>query len=593
MSLLKNILAFVLLTVSQCVYAGHGFSLYGDLKYPVDFKHFEYVNPLAPQKGSITFGVLGTFDSLNPFIVKGTAGAGLGMLYSSALYATLLESSKDEPSSSYCYIADHLEVENDFKRVTFYLRQEAIFSDGSPITSQDVLFSFRHLVDEGHPLYKAYYHDVSDVKIIDSHTIQFNFSQYNRELPGILGQFPILSKAFYTKHSFNKADLTVPVGSGPYKITEVEPGSRLVYTRIDSFWGNKLPVIKGRYNFKKIIYRYFKDDNVMFEDFKAGGHDVRLENIAKNWVQGYDVPAVKEGEIIKKEFKFKSPAAFQGLIMNMRRDLFTDLRVRQALSVLLDFEFMNKTFFYHQYERLNSYFQNSELAAMGIPQGKELSLLQVYKDKLPMRLFTEEFRFPVNDGSGVIREQMLKAKQLLIGAGYIFKDKRLYYKKTGAPFKFEILYTGSGVEKILQTYAANLKRLGIEVTLRQVDTAQYTYRVENFDFDMIIGVIPQSISPGNEQRDFWQSSESKMTGGRNYGGIKNPIIDALIEGLIASQTREDLVAHTRALDRCLLWNYYTIPLYAKASSFMAYRKKIGMPTVMPRYMIDIDAFWEK
>lgn len=569
----------------------HGYSLYGSLKYGPGFKFFEYVNPQAPQGGELRIALRGGFSSLNPFRVQGEAAAGLGILYPSLGYATLMADSKDEIGSSYGYVAKAIEVDPDYKGATFHLRKEARFSDGTPLTAQDVAYSFQQLLAHGLPLYKAYYAHVLNAEVISPHRIRFNFSSPNRELPQLLGQFPIFSKTFYEKHGFEKSDLTIPPTSGPYFIKKVDAGSSITFEKNPHFWAKGLPVTQGLYNFQRVTYRYFQDENTLFEDFKAGNQDVRVEDSAKRWVEGYDFPAVKNKEIVKKEFRFKTPSPFQGLVFNLRKPFFQDIRIREALTLLLDFEFMNRAFFYGAYQRLTSYFHGSGLAAHGIPTSAELKIMEKYRGRMPDHLFTTAFSLPRNDGSGNIRPQLIKALKLFKEAGFVLHQKKLVDQETGKPFQFTILFASAGLEKVLQSYTANLKRVGIDVNLRLVDTSQYMRRVTHFDFDMIVGVLAQSLTPGNEQREFWLSSRADMPGARNWAGIKNPIIDDVVESLIQAENRQDLVNHAKVLDRLLLGNFYMIPLYTSTAMRLALRKTMGMPPITPAYGLEMDAWW--
>lgn len=569
----------------------HGYSVFGRLKYPKDFKALDYVNPRAPKGGTLALSSLGSFDNLNPFIIRGSAAAGMTYLYPSLAHATLMFDTKDEVGSAYCYLAQSIDVSPEFDRVTFEMRPDATFSDGKPITVHDVAFSFEILREKGLPLFKAYYHDVASVKIIGPKHIAFIFSQPNRELPLLLGQMPILCKTFYKDRDFEKGDLDPPIVSGPYVIKDVDAGSFIAYERRKDFWGQDLPILQGLYNFHTITYRYFLDDTVRFEDFKAGNHDVRLENISKNWVKGYDIKAIKTKDIEKKTFAFKNPKPFQGFAMNLRRPLFKDRRVRQALGLLFDFEYANRVFFYQSYERLHSYFQGSALQAKDLPSQEELIYLEPHRDALPPEVFTKVFDPPKGNGRALSRDRIRSALALLKEAGYVIKKGTLVHEKTGVPFRFEFLTTGTASNKIIEFYGESLRKVGIKMTQRAVDASNYERMVENHDFDMIMIVLAQSPMPGNEQRDFWLSSRAAQKGSRNYGGISNPVVDQIVEQLIDAPSREKQIDLARCLDRILLWHHYMVPLYTSKDTRLAHWKHIGMPDITPDYGMESDAWW--
>jgi microcin C transport system substrate-binding protein len=584
---------WVLMTPPLWAEAVHGRSLYGDPpKYAKDFKHFDYVNPNAPKGGTVVFSSIGTFDSLNPFVVKGVPAAGLGGLYASYLHATLLDNPADEPFTRYGYIAESLEVAPDNSSVTFYLRPEATFHDGTPIRADDVIYTFQMLTQKGTPLYRSYYGDVKEVKKLNDLRVQFIFSTtQNRELPLILGDMPILSKKFYEQHGFEKADLTPPVGSGPYKIVQVKPGHSLIYERIKGWWGENLPIHKGRYNFDYIRYDYYRDDTVDFEGFKSGAIDFRFENSARNWAVGYDFPLAQQGKILREEIVIETPRPMNGFVFNTRRDMFKDRRVRQALSYCFDFEWTNKNLFYNLYQRTKSYFDGSELAAVGKPTAAELVVLAPYKEQIPPEVLTDAFVPPVTDGSGHMRDQLIKARALLKEAGYSIQNGQMVHVKTGKPLTFTILLQSPQLERVTQGFINNLKKLGIKATMRTVDTAQYIARLEAFDFDMLFQSYAQSMSPGNEQRNFWHSARADLKGGRNYAGIKDPVIDAIVEKLILATSRKELIIYTKVLDRLLLWGYYLIPGYHSKALRLAYAAKLKRPLHLPPYSFDIDSWW--
>lgn len=570
----------------------HGVELYGTPKYPKDFEHFDYVNPKAPKEGRVTFSLIGTFDSLNPFVIKGTPAAGMVYLYPSYYYATLMAHSHDEPLSAYGYVAKTIEVAEDGKSVTFQLREEAVFHDGSPILAKDIVFSFNILKEKGLPFFKSYYRKVASAEALDTRTVRFNFTVGDdRELPMIIGDIPILSQDYYAKHDFSKSDLIPPMGSGPYQIGTVDPGKSITYKRVQNWWGQNLPVNRGRYNFEEIKYIYFRDDAVALEAFKGGLITIRAERIAKNWATSYESTALAKGDFIKKHIKDSNPNGMTGLIFNIRKPIFSDIRVRKALALVYDFEWANKNLFYGSYERSLSYFSNSDLAATALPSQAELKLLEPFKSQLPEDVFSQAFQLPVYKSQQDYRSQLKVAQKLLQDAGWEIRQGRLLHIKDGKPFEFQILIPDASFARPYNAYINNLKTLGITAGVRVVDTAQYQERLDNFDYDMITGGFGQSITPGNEQEEFFGSKSADHKGSRNYIGIKNAAIDTIIEQLIHTQNRQDLVTHTQALDRILLWNFYMVPGWHLDGTWIAYWKQIKLPEILPIYTLDIDAWW--
>jgi len=566
--------------------AANGLALHGEPKYPATFAHFDYVNPDAPKGGELRLAAIGSFDSLNPFILKGVPAADVSMLYE-----TLMEASLDEPFSQYGRLAQDVEVAKDRSSVAYQLQPEARFSDGTPVTPDDVLFSFKTLRDSGHPFYRSYYKDVAKAEKTGPHGVKFTFKEPgNTELPLIMGQMPIFAAHDWKGKDFAATTLTPILGSGPYKVKSVDPGRSIVFERVVHWWGENLPINKGRYNFDTIRYDYYRDATVALEALFAGKYDFRLENSAKNWATAYTSPAVKNGLIARKEVPNELPAGMQGFIFNTRRDLFKDKRVRQALGLAFDFEWGNKNVAFSAYKRTNSYFANSELAASGLPSADELKLLEPYRGKIPDEVFTQTFEEPKTDGTGNIRDNLRQATELLSQAGWTIKNGTLVNAQ-GQPFTFEIIDSSPLFERWIQPYARNLERLGIKVTFRVVDSSQYQNRLNDFDFDMTIHVFPQSISPGNEQRDFWDSSKADQKGSRNLIGVHDPAVDALVEKIIHAQSREDLVTACRALDRVLLWGYYVIPHWNYGGYRIAYWDTFGQPNVMAKYGFDPESLW--
>ena len=585
-SLALALLGLTLSSNSVAVDPAHGLAMHGDLKYPADFTHFDYTNPNAPKVGNVRLSGVGSFDSLNPYILKGRKASNLGLVFD-----TLAVSSDDEAFSSYGLVAESTEVAEDHSWVIFNLRPEARFHDGSPLTAADVAFSMEMLKSEGHPFYRSYFGNVSQTEILGPHRVKFSFEGgKNRELPLIVGQLPILPKAWWAEREFGKTTLEFPMGSGPYRVKQIDPGRSITYERVRDYWARDLPVNKGRYNFDEVHIDYYRDTTVALEAFKAGEFDFRQENMAKNWATAYDIPAVANGRIIKEEIPHEQGTGMQAFVFNTRRDIFKDVRVRQALGLLFDFEWTNQNLFYGAYTRSNSYFSNTELASSGIPQGEELAILERYRDKLPAELFTQPFVLPVTRGDGNIRDNLRQALRLFKQAGWTLKNKRLV-DPDGRPMAFEILLVQPAFERVVLPFRRNLERLGIDVSVRTVDTSQYKNRLDAFDFDMVVASFRQSLSPGNEQRDFWSSAVAEKPGSRNLMGIKDPVIDELIELVIAAPDRESLVARTHALDRVLLWNHWLIPNWHIPMHRIVYWNKFDHPQVPPKYALGFYTWW--
>ncbi|MDQ5908252.1 MAG: microcin transport system substrate-binding protein [Pseudomonadota bacterium] len=564
----------------------HGIALHGQPKYGPDFKHFEYVNPDAPKGGEARFAAIGSFDTFNPFNIKGQAAAGIGQLFES-----LLTSSADEPFSEYGLIAESVDIPADRGSVTFTLRPQAKFHDGSPITADDVLFSFEILKSKGSPAFRFYYTSIASAERLDERRIKFTFAPgENRELPLIVGQMPVLSKKYWQDRDFAATTLDIPVGSGPYRIERFEAGRFIAYTRDAQYWGRDLPVNRGQHNIDRLVYDYYRDGNVALEAFKAGAYDLRIENNSKLWATGYDFPALSQGWVSKVTFPRQLPAGMQGFTFNLRRPLFQNPKVRQALAYAFDFEWSNRNLFYGQYQRTRSYFDNSELAARGLPSPEELALLEPLRKDLPPEVFTVDYQPPVANDDGQLRANFKKALELLKEAGWTFRDRKLVNVQ-GEPFRFELLIDEPTWERIGLPFARNLERLGIEMTVRNVDSAQYENRTRSFDFDMIVNVWGQSLSPGNEQREFWSSASADQPGSRNLAGLKNPAVDALVEQLIAAPDRTTLVTRVRALDRALQWNFLVIPHWHIAYDRLALWNKFGYPSVTPLQGVQLNAWW--
>lgn len=567
----------------------HALTLYDEApKYPADFKHFDYVNPDAPKGGTFRQSSFGGFDSLNPYINKGVPADGLGLIYD-----TLMRQSLDEPFTEYGLVAGKIEKAPDNSWVRFYLRPEARFHDGHPIRAEDVVFTFNALTTQGAPLYRQYYADVAEVVAEDPLRVRFTFKhKNNRELPLILGQLPVLPKHWYQDRDFARGNLEIPLGSGPYQIAKVKAGRSIRYERFKDYWAKDLPINRGQYNFDVMTFDAYRDNTVALEALKAGAFDYWLEMSAKNWATAYNVPPVREGRLIKEELPNGNPTGMQGFIFNLRRPVFQDIRVREALSQLLDYEWTNKQLFNGAYTRTGSYFENSEMAARGLPSDDELRILEPLRGKVPERVFSEAFHNPVSDGSGMIRDQQRKAYHLLQAAGWKIVDDKMVDAQ-GKPVSIEFLLAQTEFERVLLPFKRNLADLGIELNIRRVDVSQYINRLRSRDFDMIVGGFPQSSSPGNEQREYWTSAAADNPGSRNFIGLRDPAIDQLVEQLINADSRQSLINHTRALDRVLLWGYYVIPNWHIKTWRVAYWNHIGHPKVSPRYDVGIDTWWIK
>ncbi|WP_100640579.1 extracellular solute-binding protein [Marinobacter salexigens] len=567
----------------------HGMAMHGEPKYPEGFTHYSYINPEAPKGGALKMAVVANgFDSFNPFVIRGVAAAGI----SNYLYDTLLEYSADEPFSMYGLIAESLETPDDRSYVVFNLRESARFQDGEPIRAGDVKFSFETLTTKGHPFYRNYYADVSKVTVENPLRIRFDFQETsNRELPLILGQIPILPAHYWQDREFDKSGLTPPVGSGAYRIGSFEAGRSIEYERLNDYWAKDLAVRKGQLNFDRIRYDYYTDDTVALEAFKAGSFDFRVETSAKNWATAYTGQKFDNGTIIKEAIEHHRPTGMQGFVFNTRKEVFSDSRVREALTYAFDFEWTNKNLFYGQYARTNSYFENSELASSGLPMGRELAILEEFRDQLGEDIFTKPFKAPSTDGKQGLRGNLRVAMELLRSAGYEVRDGKMVYAETGTPLKFEVLLFQKTFERVVLPFKNNLARLGIDVSVRLVDSNQYVQRVREFDYDMITQAIGQSDSPGNEQREYWHSSTVNANGSRNYAGVNDPVVDELVSLVIQAPDREELVQRTRALDRVLLQGHYVVPHWHLAKDRIAYWGHLMHPETTPKNGTDLDHWW--
>ncbi len=571
----------------------HGLSLFGDLKYGPDFTHFDYVKPDAPKGGRVRLYAIGSFDSLNPYTYKGEAA---GIVNS--IYDKLIKPALDEPGSEYGLIAESLSYPEDFAHVTYRLRQGARFHDGTPITPQDIIWSMENL-KKAHPFYNFYYNNISRIEQTGPREVRFVFSaRGNRELPQITGQMPVLPRHWWTQkdargrpRSLLNALQEAPLGSSAYRIKAFKSGESVTLERVKDYWARDLPVNVGHDNFDEIEMIYFRDDTVAMEAFKAGRYDWRDENNSKVWATAYNFPAVKRGDVVLEKFELKNSRGMQAFVFNLRRAKFSDPRTREAFNYAYDFEWANANLFHGQYTRTNSYFSNSELAARGLPRGRELELLRELKDKVPPEVFTKEYTNPVNKTPRDTRNNLRKALKLLMAAGWKLDKKGVLRNARGEPLEVEFLLVSPAFERIVLPYIRALRRIGVQARVRTVDSAQYERRVKSFDFDIIVGTWGQSLSPGNEQRNYWGSAAAGRPGSRNYAGIKNPAVDALIDKIIFAKDRASLVAATRALDRVLLWNHYVVPMWHITYERTARWNKFGKPVKIPDFSVGFPDIW--
>ncbi|WP_323163714.1 extracellular solute-binding protein [Pseudomonas atacamensis] len=586
---------------SATITESHGYAQFGTLKYPARFTHFDWVNPQAPKGGTLRVMAFGTFDTVNPYTFKGTSPVttanflqyGINELNEPLMVGTGQYSpSGDEPASSYGLIAQSVEYSEDRSWVVFNLRPEARFHDGAPVTAYDVAFSYRTLLKDGHPLYRTALQEVLRVDILNKQRIRFVFKRSGNPLLILrLGELPVLPQHYWKDRDFKATTFEPPLGSGPYRITSVTPGRQLIFERVKDYWGKDLPVNRGKYNFDRMEVEFYRDSDVAFEAFKAGEFDIYIEHQAKNWDNGYNFPAVRRGEVIKVQIPHQIPTQTQGLFMNSRRATFADVRTREALGLMFDFEWTNRALFSDAYKRTTSYYPNSEFTASGLPVGHEWLMLKPYKEQLPARLFTEPFSLPKTDGRGIPRETMRKALALLAEAGWKLHGQRLQ-NKDGQPLRFELLLVNPSLERLYQPYIENLNSIGIDARLRTVDRAQYKQRLDQFDFDMISMTLGQTLSPGLEQWQYFHSSQVNVKGSKNYAGIANPVVDHLLEQLLAARTRDEQVAAGKALDRVLLWQHYSIPNWYLNYHRLAYRNRLAFVTTPP-YTLGLSAWWLK
>ena len=600
---LRRWLASALLAAPLCVPAGakstisHATAIREAPRYPVGFPHYEHVNPNAPKGGTVHGAAVGsTYDSLNPFIVKGNPATGLHRLFD-----TLTEDSPDEATASYGLLAEWIEIADDGSWTTFWLRPGARFHDGSPVTPEDVVFSLEILKSRGHPFYRGYYEDIRAAEPVEGDTpsgrrrgVRFVFGEgVNQELPSILGQLRVLSKADWEGKDFGETTLDPPLGSGPYVIEEgsIDPGRSIVYRRNPDYWARDLAVNVGRHNFDRIGYDYYRDATVAVEALKAGEYDFRQETSSKRWATGYNGPALEAGMLRQELLTHRLPAGMQSFVFNTRRPIFADARVREALAHAFDFEWTNRQLFHGQYERSPSFFSNSDLASSGPPSPEELAILKPWRGRIPERVFTTAFEPPRTDGPGGIRQNLRRARTLLREAGWEIRDGWLVEGSTGAALAFEMLLVNPDFERVVLPFGKNLERLGVRMTVRTVDPAQYTQRLSDFDFDMVVGSFGITLSPGNEQRDYWGSAAADLPGSRNLAGARDPVVDELVELVISAPDRRALVERSRALDRVLLWSHYVIPNWHINAFRIASWDLFGRPKTRPAYGLAFDTWW--
>ena len=560
----------------------HGLSAFGELKYPPDFKHFDYVNPDAPKGGKFSSTGTGgtkTFDSFNNFLLKGDAAQGLEYLFDS-----LMTRAMDEPDAAYGLVASSGEVAADKKSVVFKMRPEAKFADGTPVTADDVVFSFNTLKEKGHPNFQLTLRDVVKAEAIDPLTVRYEFKgDLVRDLPLVAAELPILSKAFYTQHPFDQSSLDKPLGSGPYEIGNFKPGTFVAYKRRPDYWAKDLPVNRGRFNFDEVRYEYYRDRTLELEGLKAASFNFREEFTSIDWATGYDIPAVKDGRLVRLTQPDGRPSGAQGFFINTRREPFKDKRVREALGLAFDFEWSNKNLFFNIYKRTHSFFENSDMKAQGLPSKEELALLDPFKDKLPPEVFGEPVSPPVTDASGRDRKYLKRARDLLTEAGY---------GDGGKPLTVEILSFEDGFDRIILPYVDNLKRIGVNASLRRVDPAQYERRMKTFDFDVSIQRYALRLTPGVELKSYWGSDAAGMDGSFNLAGIKDPVVDALIAKVVEAKSRAELVTAARALDRVLRAGHYWVPQWYKAEHNVAFWNEFDRPKVKPKFDEGvIDTWW--
>ncbi len=567
----------------------HGIAMHGDPLHGPDFQHFSYANPDAPKGGDLRLAAIGSFDSLNPLIIKGVSGGGVR----DYVFESLMARAYDEPFSLYGLLAETVETPDDRSWVEFKLRGEAQFSDGTPVTVDDVVFSLETLRDKGRPNHKYYYSKVAEIVRPDAQTVRFVFGpDGDREMPLIMGLMPIIPKHIYETRAFDETSLVPPVGSGPYVITEVEAGARLVYSRSPDYWGKDLPVNRGHYNFDRLIYEYFRDANASFEAFKAGLYDIRPEDDPTRWATGFDIPAVQDGRITLQSFNKETPSGMRALVYNTRRGVFSDPAVRSALGMVFDFEWVNKNFYYSAYQRTQSFYDGSELASTARPASDaERALLAAFPGAVSEGVLENGFVAPVSDGTDRNRRNRRLAIKTLETSGWSISDGVMVNTETGSPLTFEITVATPEDQRLALNFSDALKSIGVEGNVRYVDSSQYQQLRQTYDFDMIFNFWYASLSPGNEQSFYWGMEAADQDGTRNYMGVKEPAVDGMIEAMVAARDRSDFVAAVRALDRVLLSGDYVIPLFYQPDQWVAHWARLKHPEKTSLYGYKVNTWW--
>lgn len=584
------ILSFLVALPIRAETITHALAMHGAPKYGAEFSHFDYVNPDAPKSGRLRLAGQGSFDNLNQLIIMGKMADGLDLTVD-----RLMQRVWDEPFTLYGWVAESIEIPKDRSRITFYLRPQARFHDGHPMTADDVIFSYEMYRKHGHPVRRRVYGLVDRVEKLNDHAVRFVFGEgHDAETALILAMMPVLPAHYWQDKDISKTTLEPPLGSGPYRIARVDPGRQIVYERVQDYWAKDLPVTVGQYNFDQVSYQYFRDDGIALQSFKGGGYDLRREWDVKKWETAYDHPAVDQGKILLEEIEHGRPEWLRALVFNTRRPLFSDPRVREALGYAFDFEWLNKALFHGQFKRIESTFPNSELAASGAPVGEELRVLESWRDHVRPEVFGSAWQAPRTDGSGPrgLRENLRRASDLLEQAGWKFQNGSLVDAQ-GRAFSFEILLDDPSVEKVALEYARTLRRLGINARVRTVDSSQFTGRLNDFDYDMVVFRWVNSLSPGNEQMNYWGSKAAANKGSRNYAGVSDLVVDALADSIARADTREELVARARALDRVLMWGHYFIPLYYQGVDRVAYDSGLKRPKVTPVYGVVTETWWRE
>lgn len=579
----------------------HGYAAFNDLKYPPSMTHFSWVNPHAPKGGSVRLMGHDTFDTLNPYTLKNTSPFNTPGFYVWGIHElneTLMVGSGDyapsgdEPASAYGLIAEKIEYPNDLGWVIFHLRPNARFHDGHAIDSGDVAFSFRALTTQGHPRYRDLYKDVVACEVLDKQRVRFRFRNTgDRMMPLRVGELPVLPEHWWKTRDFSAALAEPPLLSGPYRVAKIDMGRSVVFERVPEYWGISLPVNRGRYNFDSVRFDFYRDQTVALEAFKAGEYDVHLEYVARNWAGAYDVPAVRDGRITKMEVPHRIPAGAQGFFLNTRRDLFSDRRVREALAWLYDFEWANRNLFNGAYTRSESWFPNSPLASTGLPSADELALLNPLRNALPSAIFSKPFALPRTRGDGNMRDNIRRATALLAEAGWQMRNGKLVNTASGRPFRFEILISQASTARMTGPWLEALARVGIEASVRQIEPTAYKVRTDAYDFDVAVFVLPQSLTPGQELREYFHSSLAGMPGGRNYAGIRHPAVDALVQAALDADTRPRLATAMHALDRVLLNEYFQIPHWYIRHHRLAWWNRVKRPAVTPDYILGFPDWW--